>query len=36
MDNLKEETKQAWHELGDDWLEALEETGRLNTPPDWL
>ena len=34
--NIKEETKQAWRELAEDWLEALEETGRLNNEPEWL
>lgn len=24
--NLKEETKRAWRELAEEWLEALEET----------
>lgn len=33
--DIKEETKQAWHNLGDAWIEALEETGRLHTQPDW-
>ena len=27
QDKLKEETRQAWHELAEDWLEALEEIG---------
>ena len=26
--NLKDETKRAWGELADEWLEALEETSR--------
>lgn len=30
--NLKEETKRAWRELAEEWLEALEETSsRMGT-----
>lgn len=30
-DNLKEETRKAWHDLGEAWLETLEEL-RDNEP----
>lgn len=35
QDNISEETRKAWHELGDAFIEALEELDTYGTAEEW-